>query len=354
MYCYRVLVVFGIISACAERSHRARSPCAVAGDHLRVCGAVGTPTAAPAPLVGSSPRVRSGPDSAHEPRTVAGIISACAERSEERGLFPAAERDHLRVCGAVRLGRLGFGPHLGSSPRVRSGRTGQQPLGAGPGIISACAERSSQASASLSGSGDHLRVCGAVEKAPKPKFGPEGSSPRVRSGHVVVGVVHGDGGIISACAERSYGLAIFIRPSWDHLRVCGAVSPPCSSSLSSRGSSPRVRSGPASAACSTPSPGIISACAERSRRTVSAGTILRDHLRVCGAVAARANLGVENPGSSPRVRSGPPHAARRWSDPGIISACAERSTTYGMTNSSVGDHLRVCGAVQRSPDIRSI
>ena len=50
-----------------------------------------------------------------------------------------------------------------------------------------------------------------------------GSSPRVRSGHEIIGRVVPDDGIISACAERS-GLRS-ASPAWrrDHLRVCGAV-----------------------------------------------------------------------------------------------------------------------------------
>ena len=49
-------------------------------------------------------------------------------------------------------------------------------------------------------------------------------------------------------------------------------------------------------------------------------------------------------GSPPRVRSRLPSRVGGFSYLGITSACAEQTTTYGMTNSSVGDHLRVCGA----------
>ena len=51
--------------------------------------------------------------------------------------------------------------------------------------------------------------------------------------------------------------------------------------------------------------GIISACAEQTRRSRSASPACRDHLRVCGADAAMTLDVYADLGSSPRVRSRP-------------------------------------------------
>ena len=93
-------------------------------------------------LLGSSPRVRSGPGYLPVQPYVAGIISACAERTSSR---------HI-------VWRLFFR------------------------IISACAERTSPAPPSARSTGDHLRVCGADFGTARGGGTHEGSSPRVRSG----------------------------------------------------------------------------------------------------------------------------------------------------------------------------
>ncbi len=91
--------------------------------------------------------------------------------------------------------------------------------------------------------------------------------------------------------------------------------------------------------------GIISACAERSTTTPPVAPPNRDHLRVCGAVdvAFLAVYGLV--GSSPRVRSGLALFDAERRAIGIISACAERSATRWKSCISRWDHLRVCGAV---------
>ena len=72
--------------------------------------------------LGSSPRVRSGRAGDESRPQVSGIISACAERSSKACTKTRKARDHLRVCGAVDGTSLGMLPRPGSSPRVRSGQ----------------------------------------------------------------------------------------------------------------------------------------------------------------------------------------------------------------------------------------
>ncbi len=50
--------------------------------------------------VGSSPRVRSGPPVFAATALSTGIISACAERTDDKTAYREWSWDHLRVCGA--------------------------------------------------------------------------------------------------------------------------------------------------------------------------------------------------------------------------------------------------------------
>ena len=306
--------------------------------------------------MGSSPRVRSGlSDHATCGRPI-GIISACAERSRWRSRGLGASRDHLRVCGAVIPLVILRELVAGSSPRVRSGRCPRTTCPCSSGIISACAERSTRcrqapslrrlerlvqrriisACAERSSTRsfpqmshwDHLRVCGAVASFASTRYSQRGSSPRVRSGLVLLGFVSQNLGIISACAERS----MVCRPSSpltrDHLRVCGAVIVNDGRDVTEHGSSPRVRSGRRRIVRHAACRGIISACAERSLDCGMLTAWRRDHLRVCGAVSFGVDATNVNKGSSPRVRSGPVRVAFAHDGRGIISACAERSVVF--------------------------
>ena len=71
-----------IISACAERSHTLWTDVCGVWDHLRVCGVVDGEYKDDPDMPGSSPRVRSGLAVRGRGGSLAGIISACAERSE--------------------------------------------------------------------------------------------------------------------------------------------------------------------------------------------------------------------------------------------------------------------------------
>ncbi len=152
-----------------------------------------------------------------------------------------------------------------------------------------------------------------------------GSSPRVRSGHLVHRELHDRAGIISACAERTVERTTVEFRVEDHLRVCGADWAFKTDETRWTGSSPRVRSGPGPDTRPWRTGRIISACAERTITSTSESNYPWDHLRVCGA-DDYIDLGIELPvGSSPRVRSGPMPPSVSSSPRGIISACAERT-----------------------------
>ena len=92
-------------------------------------------------LVGSPPRVRSRPLKGTSSDMASGITSACAEQTDWYLTTYAADRDHLRVCGADGTSELDDAALAGSPPRVRSrpadGREFRNP----DGITSACAEQ---------------------------------------------------------------------------------------------------------------------------------------------------------------------------------------------------------------------
>ena len=232
----------GIISACAEQTTASNNTRITHRDHLRVCGADQTTNRAWGAGTGSSPRVRSRLLAGAFDVAPAGIISACAEQTARRSTSASRSPDHLRVCGADELRPVAAVGHAGSSPRVRSRpAVGRGDRGV-EGIISACAEQTSRLPRLRTRRPDHLRVCGADGK-PYDRWEPGGgSSPRVRSRHRLVGRACPPPGIISACAEQTAGGWYAYKAVRDHLRVCGADLTVCVTGAGVSGSSPRVRS----------------------------------------------------------------------------------------------------------------
>ena len=152
-----------------------------------------------------------------------------------------------------------------------------------------------------------------------------GSSPRVRSRRRRHGFVFRRVGIISACAEQTRKPGCSPRTCWDHLRVCGADAEAEPLPARREGSSPRVRSRHVHVRVGFGWRGIISACAEQTDLPSFSLVGERDHLRVCGADNV---TGYEPPrivGSSPRVRSRRSTGNDYGSWDGIISACAEQT-----------------------------
>ena len=151
-----------------------------------------------------------------------------------------------------------------------------------------------------------------------------GSSPRVRSRRRRHGFVFRRVGIISACAEQTRKPGCSPRTCWDHLRVCGADAEAEPLPARREGSSPRVRSRHVHVRVGFGWRGIISACAEQTIWSASSSRSNWDHLRVCGA----------------DYYSYPWNCILR----GIISACAEQTGMQGYMDVREWDHLRVCGA----------
>ena len=153
--------------------------------------------------MGSSPRVRSRPNWLDEKLRRYGIISACAEQTQNKSRLSLSKTDHLRVCGAdineiwIRVFADGSSPRVRSRPGVRARRRRRT------GIISACAEQTSRRGRASRLAWDHLRVCGADLPQVRHSAVSWGSSPRVRSRRVGGERCRPGGGIISACAEQT-------------------------------------------------------------------------------------------------------------------------------------------------------
>ena len=171
-----------------------------------------------------------------------------------------------------------------------------------------------------------------------------GSSPRVRSRLPFIEIYPLASGIISACAEQTRSGRVQFHSNWDHLRVCGADMGVRTLSPLRTGSSPRVRSRLYGRPLACGVGGIISACAEQTTSVSALRTSRRDHLRVCGADRTCRLVLRQVLGSSPRVRSRRPLHPQHHAEHGIISACAEQTPTSRRVSGSTWDHLRVCGA----------
>ena len=335
-----------------------------------------------------------------------GITSACAEQTTCAMAIRRRRTDHLRVCGAdlrewgEAVAEQGSPPRVrsrlsktlrprwcgvGSPPRVRSRLLERDGTRTGLRITSACAEqtlfyaflglvcwdhlrvcgadaewyrvdvwdqgspprvrsRLHQHPKESYENGDHLRVCGADLTVKTENLPSSGSPPRVRSRQSSAAAVRWYSGITSACAEQT--TRWLCRASWpsDHLRVCGADRPLTLTRTPVLGSPPRVRSRRRSDLTSAYQARITSACAEQTAIRWKSSTSRWDHLRVCGADQRSTCRSSQHYGSPPRVRSRPQASGRPVSHDGITSACAEQTRTHGQEHEAVGDHLRVCGA----------
>ena len=215
---------------------------------------------------GSPPRVRSRLTRISPSPLTAGITSACAEQTRPGCRCPSPPWDHLRVCGADNLVADNVDSLVGSPPRVRSRHrlpTWSRPF---PGITSACAEQTRLLCSRQASDRDHLRVCGADSSLDSTSTSSHGSPPRVRSrlGGPVADERHGR--ITSACAEQTPACRRSTCRAWDHLRVCGADFLGQVGDKIQQGSPPRVRSRRTELADQVGVLGITSACAEQTSR----------------------------------------------------------------------------------------
>ena len=191
----------------------------------------------------------------------------------------------------------------------------------------------------------HPRVCGENSRAAQSSAATLGSSPRVRGKHRRLPQPHRERGLIPACAGKTRWRPWAPTRATAHPRVCGENGRMGGTPGRPSGSSPRVRGKLGEREGGEVGPGLIPACAGKTRRHAAASDRARAHPRVCGenrrgtssplsgcgsSPRVRGKLLVvrvaqHHRGSSPRVRGKPAHRRDRGRRGGLIPACAGKT-----------------------------
>ena len=150
--------------------------------------------------------------------------------------------------------------------------------------------------------GDHPRACGEHWFRGLPGSIAGGSSPRMRGTRYYNrdGVMQS--GIIPAHAGNTCHMVSSSVSAWDHPRACGEHMTGFAQGLNNGGSSPRMRGTPVMQFRIDFSEGIIPAHAGNTWGLARAGVRERDHPRACGEHALLLIAFIAFRGSSPRMR----------------------------------------------------
>ena len=172
-------------------------------------------------MIGSSPRVRGKRGGISPIVIVCGLIPACAGKTAELERCLANRSAHPRVCGENNLQEGSHHLVWGSSPRVRGKLIRTSCCCGRGGLIPACAGKTSSYAQTASGTRAHPRVCGENLESQSDKVHDAGSSPRVRGklnyGNVRTFVA----GLIPACEGKTLGKLAISPRNGAHPRVCG-------------------------------------------------------------------------------------------------------------------------------------
>ena len=229
--------------------------------HPRVCGERWPKAWLTSPVAGSSPRVRGTGDGAQGRLTLDRFIPACAGNGRTRRPPGRAPSVHPRVCGE-RAGLFRhFFPLFGSSPRVRGTACRAQTASCRFRFIPACAGNGCGTSRRCCCRSVHPRVCGERSMTKRATVTSSGSSPRVRGTGLALDLRGRERRFIPACAGNGARTCAgcTLRPV--HPRVCGERATAARSICPSAGSSPRVRGTVSDPAGGGACPRFIPACA---------------------------------------------------------------------------------------------
>ena len=196
---------------------------------------------APSAARGSSPRVRGKRDLGALLPAPARLIPARAGKTREAAALIAGPPAHPRACGENHSAWQLVEPRRGSSPRVR-GKLGGDGHGVqGAGLIPARAGKTRLRRMAATPLAAHPRACGenSSPRAAPPRR--SGSSPRVRGKRRVYRIPRLEFRLIPARAGKTSPSPPETSSSAAHPRACGENPISSTSSISWRGSSPRVR-----------------------------------------------------------------------------------------------------------------
>ena len=211
------------------------------------------------------------------------------------------------------------------------------------GIIPAYAGNTDKVAQQLEAFEDHPRVCGEHRSGHHHDAAYRGSSPRMRGTHVHGIGLLGHLGIIPAYAGNTEHVALEQSARWDHPRVCGEHAETWIQSSLPQGSSPRMRGTHHQRHRKTRRPGIIPAYAGNTDIAAKVDQYQTDHPRVCGEHPLVSRMSISSWGSSPRMRGTRPLRWNGRNDTGIIPAYAGNTRIVSFRFPKTWDHPRVCG-----------
>ena len=206
------------------------------------------------------------------------------------------ENGRFKSCGATTRG---------SSPRVRGKLANAVVTGVKSRLIPACAGKTQRERCRHPRIRAHPRVCGENSRIDLTEVRTAGSSPRVRGKHLVAEFESVAGGLIPACAGKTFLTAVMGTSRKAHPRVCGENVRVGEGDELEGGSSPRVRGKLHAELLNLQRRRLIPACAGKTKLLGVGGFPHEAHPRVCGENINAVADGLVPQGSSPRVRGKP-------------------------------------------------
>ena len=170
-----------------------------------------------------------------------------------------------------------------------------------------------------------------------------GSSPRVRGKRCFCVDENISPGLIPACAGKTRVSWVAPRLRRAHPRVCGENCLLSRSPGAAWGSSPRVRGKLWNFRTAPLLTGLIPACAGKTAAELPAAELRPAHPRVCGENLLRLLTSLVRIGSSPRVRGKQILSAMSRLLLRLIPACAGKTGSIGDGKTGASAHPRVCG-----------
>ena len=200
----------------------------------------------------------------------------------------------------------------------------------------------------MKGTPAHPRVCGENGGLRDVLRCLGGSSPRVRGKPGYEYEAGGCPGLIPACAGKTRANPHFLSHDWAHPRVCGENLRLFPRSWMLRGSSPRVRGKHYRDCGLTARVRLIPACAGKTGYGGLTDLDEGAHPRVCGENEAGDEKGSTFDGSSPRVRGKRMGTNSRPGSRRLIPACAGKTLNCLVSATTATAHPRVCGENMRN------
>ena len=272
----------GLIPACAGKTHVGGARGGGFGAHPRVCGENSQTSSCTSWYSGSSPRVRGKLPTPSLPVSPRRLIPACAGKTSQLLSPGTPSRAHPRVCGENVGGTTTVGTGAGSSPRVRGKLCMSMIVDSTAGLIPACAGKTERRHMRIIGSWAHPRVCGENPLASSSRPASPGSSPRVRGKPCLSEYPARSARLIPACAGKTKFDDTEHADDAAHPRVCGENLSRMTTKIATAGSSPRVRGKQEATTARRRAAGLIPACAGKTGTRSPRAADRAAHPRVCG------------------------------------------------------------------------